>query len=45
MAARGAELLLLARSEDKLREVAAAIECAGGGARVYPVDRSDLDER
>jgi short-subunit dehydrogenase len=43
MAARGAELLLLARSEDKLREVAAAIECAGGRARVYPVDLSDLD--
>jgi short-subunit dehydrogenase len=43
MAARGAELLLLARSEDKLREVAAAIERAGGRARVYPVDLSDLD--
>jgi short-subunit dehydrogenase len=43
MAARGAEVLLLARSEDKLREVAAAIEGSGGRAHVYPVDLADLD--
>lgn len=43
MAARGAEVLLLARSEDKLRQVAAEIERAGGRARVHPVDLSDLD--
>lgn len=43
MAARGAELLLLARGEERLREVAAGIEAAGGRARVYPVDLSDLD--
>ena len=41
MAARGAETLLLARSEDKLREVAHTIESEGGRARVYPVDLSD----
>jgi short-subunit dehydrogenase len=43
MAARGAEVLLLARSEDKLRDVAAAIERAGGRARIYPVDLADLE--
>src|SRR5215207_6098475 len=43
MAARGAEVLLLARSEDKLREVASTIESAGGRARVHPVDLADLD--
>jgi short-subunit dehydrogenase len=43
MAARGAEVLLLARSEHKLREVASAIEASGGRAQVYPVDLSDLD--
>jgi short-subunit dehydrogenase len=43
MAARGAELLLLARGEAKLRDVAAAIERAGGRAHVYPVDLADLD--
>jgi short-subunit dehydrogenase len=43
MAARGAEVLLLARSEDKLRNVAAAIERAGGRASVHPVDLADLD--
>jgi uncharacterized protein len=43
MAARGAEVLLLARSEDRLREVAASIEAGGGRARVYPVDVSDAD--
>jgi short-subunit dehydrogenase len=30
MAARGAEVLLLVRSEDKLREVATTIEGSGG---------------
>jgi uncharacterized protein len=43
MAARGAEVLLLARSEDKLREVATTIEGSGGRAHVYPVDLADLD--
>jgi len=43
MAARGAEVLLLARSEDKLRDVASEIESAGGHVRVYPVDLADLD--
>jgi short-subunit dehydrogenase len=43
MAARGAQVLLLARSADKLGEVAGAIERAGGRARVYPVDLADLD--
>ena len=43
MAARGAEVLLLARSEDKLREVAMRIEGSGGRAHVYRVDLADLD--
>jgi uncharacterized protein len=43
MATRGAEVLLLARSEDKLREVAATIEAAGGRAQVHAVDLADLD--
>ena len=43
IAARGAEVLLLARSADKLREVASGIEAAGGRAQVHPVDLSDLD--
>jgi short-subunit dehydrogenase len=43
MAARGADVLLLARTEDKLGAVAGAIERAGGRARVYPVDLADLD--
>jgi uncharacterized protein len=42
MGARGAEVLLLARSEDKLRDVASTIESAGGRARVHPVDLADL---
>ncbi len=41
MAARGAEGLLLARSEDKLREVASTIDGSGGRAHVYPVDLAD----
>ncbi len=43
IAARGAEVLLLARSEDRLAEVAASIEARGGRARIYPVDVSDDD--
>ena len=43
MAARGAETLLLARSKDKLRQVASEIESKGGRARVYPVDLADMD--
>ncbi len=43
MARRGAEVLLLARGEEKLREVATGIEASGGRARVYPVDLSDLE--
>lgn len=43
MAARGAEVVLLARSEDKLRAVATTIEGSGGRAHVYPVDLADLD--
>jgi short-subunit dehydrogenase len=43
MAARGAKVLLLARSTDGLAEVAGAIQRAGGRARVYPVDLADLD--
>jgi uncharacterized protein len=42
MAARGAEVLLLARNEDKLRDVASMIEDTGGRARVHPVDLADL---
>ena len=43
MAARGAEVLLLARNEDRLRQVAAAVESAGGRAQVHSVDLADLD--
>jgi short-subunit dehydrogenase len=43
MAARGARVLLLARTEEKLRGVADSIEAAGGAAEVHPVDLSDLD--
>jgi short-subunit dehydrogenase len=43
MATRGAEVVLLARSEDKLAEVAASIEAAGGRAHTYPLDVSDAD--
>jgi short-subunit dehydrogenase len=41
MAAKGAKLLLLARSEDKLKNVAGADSAQGGEATVYPVDVSD----
>ena len=43
MAGRGAEVLLLARGEDKLRGVASAIAADGGRAHVHPVDLADLD--
>jgi len=36
----GAEVLLVARSEGRLREVAAAVEARGGRASVYPLDLS-----
>ena len=43
MAARGARVLLLARTEAKLREVAASIESRGGQAEIFAVDLSDLE--
>lgn len=43
MAARGARVLLLARTEDKLRAVADSIEAAGGRADTFAVDLSDMD--
>lgn len=42
MAARGAKVLLLARTEAKLRALAEAIDGAGGEAEVHPIDLSDL---
>ncbi|WP_019925763.1 SDR family NAD(P)-dependent oxidoreductase [Nocardia sp. BMG111209] len=41
--AAGATVLLVARSEDELREVAAEIAAAGGVAHVYPADLSEAD--
>ena len=43
MAGRGARVLLLARTEEKLREVADSIEGRGGQAEIHAVDLSDLD--
>jgi short-subunit dehydrogenase len=43
MAARGARVLLLARTEDKLREVADSIESAGRQAEIFAVDLADPD--
>jgi uncharacterized protein len=43
MAARGAEVLLLARGEERLREVASSIERSGGRAQVHPVDLAELE--
>ena len=43
MAARGARVLLLARTEEKLREVADSIESGGGQAEIFAVDLSDLE--
>src|SRR5262249_15201716 len=45
MALAGAgELLLLARNENELNKVAAAIASLGGKARIYPVDLSNPDQ-
>ena len=45
MALAGAgELLLLARNENELKKVAAAIASLGGEARIYPVDLSNPDQ-
>jgi len=45
MAVVGAgELLLLARNENELQNVAAAIASLGGKARIYPVDLSNPDQ-
>ena len=41
MAVRGARVLLLARTENKLREVADSIESAGGHAEIFAVDLAD----
>jgi NAD(P)-dependent dehydrogenase (short-subunit alcohol dehydrogenase family) len=41
-AAAGAEVLLVARSAEKLREVQREIERAGGVARIFSADLSDL---
>jgi NAD(P)-dependent dehydrogenase (short-subunit alcohol dehydrogenase family) len=43
IAAAGGVPLLVARSEDKLSEVVAEIEQAGGTAHAYPCDLSDTD--
>lgn len=39
----GATVLLVARSEDRLRELCREIERDGGAAYAYPTDMSDLD--
>src|SRR5215470_110224 len=45
MALAGAgELLLLARNENELKKVAAAIASLGGKSRIYPVDLSNPDQ-
>lgn len=41
LAAAGAEVLLLARREKELKEVADEIRTAGGRARIYPIDLTD----
>ena len=43
IAAAGGVPLLVARTEEKLEEVKAEIEAAGGSAYVYPCDLSDFD--
>ena len=43
MAAAGAKVVLLARTQSKLDAVAADIRTAGGEAFVYPCDLSDAD--
>ncbi len=43
LASYNCELILLARTQSKLLEVASACEAAGSTTHVYPVDLSDLD--
>ncbi|UFS98826.1 SDR family NAD(P)-dependent oxidoreductase [Nocardia huaxiensis] len=43
LAAAGATVLLVARSQDDLDKVAAEIREAGGTAHVYPADLTDMD--
>ena len=43
LAKKGASVILIARREDALQEVATAIEAAGGKAYVYPVDLNDSE--
>jgi NAD(P)-dependent dehydrogenase (short-subunit alcohol dehydrogenase family) len=40
----GGEVLLVSRTREKLEEVAAQVEEAGGTAHVHPADLSDLDD-
>jgi NAD(P)-dependent dehydrogenase (short-subunit alcohol dehydrogenase family) len=42
VAARGATVLLVARREDELERVRAAVEAAGGRAATYPCDLTDV---
>ena len=42
--AAGGEVLLVARTREKLEEVAAQVEELGGTAHVHPCDLSDLDD-
>lgn len=44
LARDGARVILLARSAEKLAEVAAAIQSAGGTARVVPIDLTQPDQ-
>jgi short-subunit dehydrogenase len=43
LGAAGATVLLVARRQERLEEVAADIEAAGGTAHVHPADLSDVD--
>lgn len=43
MGAQGARVLLLARREQRLREVAEEVRAAGGAAEVHPVDLADRE--
>ena len=42
-ASRGASIVLLARSQDRLERVAGEIKQAGGAASPYPIDLADSD--
>ncbi|MHB8691082.1 MAG: SDR family NAD(P)-dependent oxidoreductase [Solirubrobacteraceae bacterium] len=44
IARAGGELLLVARTKEKLDEVAKEIEAVGGTAHVHPCDLSDMDD-